>query len=145
MKNQITFSPALEGYFLHADARRLSPHTIADYTNIFCKFQAFLGDDPPIGGITADQVRTFLASCDHLSKKTLLNYHTGLSALWTWATKEELVEHHIIKRVPRPNPEKPAIKPYTRDDVEAMLVACKSTRPYDFAGTTGERKQREEQ
>ena len=44
MKNHITFSQALEGYFLHADARRLSPHTIADYTNIFRKFQAFLGD-----------------------------------------------------------------------------------------------------
>jgi hypothetical protein len=51
MTNQITFSQALEGYFLHADARRLSPHTIADYTNIFCKFQAFLGDDPPIASL----------------------------------------------------------------------------------------------
>ena len=65
MKNQITFSQALEGYFLHADARRLSPHTIADYTNIFRKFQAFLGDDPPIAAITTDQVHAFFASCDH--------------------------------------------------------------------------------
>jgi hypothetical protein len=38
----ITFSQALEGYFLHADARRLSPHTIADYANTFRKFQQFL-------------------------------------------------------------------------------------------------------
>jgi site-specific recombinase XerD len=71
MQNQITFSQALEGYFLHADARRLSPHTIADYTNIFRKFQAFLGDDLPIAEITADQVRTFLASCDYLSTLTM--------------------------------------------------------------------------
>jgi integrase/recombinase XerD len=136
MKNQITFSQALEGYLLYADASRLSPHTIADYTNTFRKFQDFLSDDPPINEITVDQVRRFMAAQDHISKKTLLNYHTGLSALWTWATEEEVVEHHIIKRVPRPDPEKPAIKPYTRDDVEAMLAACKSTRPYDFAGTT---------
>jgi integrase len=78
--------------------------------------------------ITADQVRAFLASCNHLSKETLLNYHTGLSALWTWSLEEDLVEHHIIKKVARPDPEKPAIKPYTREDIEAMLAACKSTR-----------------
>ena len=117
MNNQITFSQALEGYLLYADASRLSPHTIADYTNTFRKFQNFLSYDPPINQITVDQVRQFMAAQDHISKKTLLNYHTGLSALWTWATEEEVVEHHIIKRVPRPDPEKPAIKPYTRDDV----------------------------
>jgi site-specific recombinase XerD len=82
MQSQITFSQALEGYLLYADARRLSPHTIADYTNTFRKFQAFLGDDPPIASITADHVRAFFVCLDHLSKKTTLNYHTGLSALW---------------------------------------------------------------
>ena len=81
MHNQITFSQALEGYLLYADARRLSPHTIADYTNTFRKFQIFLDDDPPINSITPDQVRSFFASLNHLSKKTLLNYHVGLSAL----------------------------------------------------------------
>lgn len=44
----ITFSQALEGYFLHADARRLSPHTIADYANTFRKFQNHLGNDPSL-------------------------------------------------------------------------------------------------
>jgi integrase/recombinase XerD len=142
MRNQITFSQALEGYFLHADARRLSPHTIADYTNIFRKFQAFLGDDPPIAEITADQVRTFLASCDHLSKKTLLNYHTGLSALWTWAVSEDLVEQHILKKVIRPKPEEPAIKPYTRDDIEAMLAVCSYTQPHTMRGKHNSRRSR---
>jgi len=45
MHNPITFSQALEGYLLYADACRLSPHTIADYTNTFRKFQIFLNDD----------------------------------------------------------------------------------------------------
>lgn len=127
----ITFSQALEGYFLHAEARRLSPHTIADYANTFRKFQDFLNDDdPPLAEITADQVRRFLAAQDHLSKKTLLNYHIGLSALWTWAVEESLVKHHVIKKVKRPKPEKPVIKPYTKEDIEAMLVVCKSTQTY---------------
>jgi len=134
MQPQITLSQALEGYLLHADARRLSPHTIADYTNTFRKFQQFLGADPSLAAITADQIRAFFASCDHLSKKTLLNYHTGLSALWTWATDEGFVEHHIVQKIKRPNPEKPAIKPYTRDDIEAMLTACNQTEPYTRPG-----------
>ena len=134
MQSQITFSQALEGYSLYADARRLSLHTIADYTNTFRKFQAFLGDDPPIVSITADQIRAFFASLDHLSKKTILNYHTGLSALWTWAVEEGLVEQHIMKHVARPDPEKPAIKPYTRDDVQAMLAVCDHSQPYTRPG-----------
>jgi site-specific recombinase XerD len=123
MQSQITFLQALEGYLLYADARRLSPHTIADYSNTFRKFQIFLDDDPLITAITPDQVRAFFISCDGLSKKTLRNYHIGLSALWTWALDEGLVQQHIIKRVARPVAEKPAIKPYTREDVEAMLAA----------------------
>ena len=134
MQNQITFSQALEGYFLHADARRLSPHTIADYTNTFHKLQQFLSNDPPIAAITADQVRAFFAAQDGLSKKTLRNYHTGLSALWTWAADEGLVEHHIVRKIKRPKPEDPAIKPYTREDIEAMLAACGHSRIYTRPG-----------
>lgn len=77
-----------------------------------------------------------MAAQNHLSKKTLLNYHIGLSALWTWAIEEGLTKHHIIRKVKRPNPEKPAIKPYTRDDVEAMLAACKSTQTYILPNKT---------
>jgi len=39
MDNQITLCQALKGYLLYADASRLSPCTIAAYTNTFHKFQ----------------------------------------------------------------------------------------------------------
>ena len=81
----ILLSQAIEGYSLAAYARRLSKHTMADYNNTFRKLQSHLGTDPPIAEITADQIRAFLAAQGHLSKKTVLNYHTGLSALWKWA------------------------------------------------------------
>ena len=142
MHNQITFSQVLEGYLLHADARRLSPHTIADYTYTFRKFQIFLDDDPPINSITPGQVRSFFASLNHLSKKTLLNYHVGLSALWTWAIEEGLVEHHIIKKLKRPKPEDPAIKPYTREDIEAMLAACSHSQSHTLRSIRNHRRAR---
>jgi integrase/recombinase XerD len=133
MNPQVTLSAAIEGYLLYADARRLSVHTIADYTNTIRKFRAFLGGDPPIAGIAAGQVRTFLASLE-VSKKTVLNYHTGLSALWTWAVQERLVEQHILRQVDRPDPEKPAINPFTKSDIEVMIKVCNRSRAYTRPG-----------
>ena len=76
----ISFSKVVEGYFLAAGARRLSKGTIQDYANTFRKFSTFLEKDPPMEEITPDDIRGFLA-VQNVSKKTLLNYHFGLSAL----------------------------------------------------------------
>jgi len=96
---------AIEGYFIAAHARRLSPHTLADYDNTFRRFEEFLGRDPPLAEIRAADVTEFLGSLDHLSDKTLLNYHTGLSALWTWATREGPVERNIVRDMIPTKPE----------------------------------------
>ena len=102
MKKLITFTQAIDGYKLYFQARRLSPNTYADYDNTFRKFSDFLAGDPPIVDITTDQVKAFLASQTGVSKKTLLNYHIGLSALWTWCVEEELVKEHAGEAVPGP-------------------------------------------
>jgi hypothetical protein len=71
------------------------------------KFPDFLGDDPPIDEITTGRVKLFLAA-QEVSNKTVLNYHTSLSALWTWTVAEGLAPEHIVRKVPRPKPEKRA-------------------------------------
>ena len=129
-KTRIPLSAALEGYFIAAHARRLSPATLADYDNTFRKLEQFLGRDPPLADITAGDVTAFLSSLDHLSAKTLLNYHTGLAALWTWATKEGIADQHIVRQVQRPKPEQREIMPYTRSDLQAMLTACHRSTAY---------------
>ena len=133
-KNRITLSQAIEGYFVAAHARRLSRHTLRDYDNTFRRFEEFLGRDPPLAEIDAGHIRRFLGSLDHLSAKTLLNYHTGLAALWTWATKEAIVDQHIVRRVERPKPEKREIRPYTLSEIKALLEACDRTRDYARPG-----------
>ena len=125
-KTRIPLSAALEGYFIAAHARRLSPATLADYDNTFRKLEQFLGRDPPLADITAGDITAFLGSLDHLSAKTLLNYHTGLAALWTWATKEGIADQHIVRQVQRPKPEQREIMPYTRSDLQAMLTAVRA-------------------
>ena len=131
--NSITFSQTVEGYLLAAHARRLSPHTIRDYLTTYKKFSRFLDDDLPIGAISVEQVEKFLAS-QPVSKKTILNYHIGLSALWTYAVEEDLVDEHIIQKVKRIKPEKKGIKPYTEEDIKAMLNALTQTLVYSRPG-----------
>lgn len=133
MNTQITFSQAVDGYFLAARARHLSSHTLADYSNTFRKFSAFLTTDPHIQSITHKQVEDFLR-VQTVSNKTILNYTIGLSALWHWALKEDLVTGNIIQQVDKPKPEKPAIKEFSLADIRAMLSSLERSKPYTRPG-----------
>ena len=146
MKN-LTLSQAIEGFLLEKEAQRLSPCTVKDYTSAFRKLQAFLGD-PVFASITLDQLRAFMADLAKprqpggiaprpvmvLSKKTMLNIHTGLSALWTWAVAEGLTKRHLLREIPRPRPEKRAVTPFTEQDIKTLLAACDRSKPYDRPG-----------
>jgi len=130
----LTFSQAVEGYDLYADARGLSPNTKADYHNSFRKFTVFLQDDPDpdpaLAAVTADQIREFLSSFEELTKKTVLNYYTALCALWTWAVKEGIVEHHTPHDVEPPDPERRAVEPFTESDLRLLLNSLGLSRSY---------------
>lgn len=158
MKNSsITLSQAISAYLLEAQARRLSTHTIADYTNTFRKLSEFLehpersgaeSKDPPLASITADHIVAFFAGLARpsapdgiapraarpIGRKQILNHHTGLSALWTWATREGYITEHIMRHVPRPRPERPAITPLSQADVKALLAVCDRSAPYARPG-----------
>ena len=127
---RISLSQAIEGYELAAYARRLSKRTLADYGNTFRKLFLYLGEDPPIGEITRGQLQGFLAAQDSVGAKTLLNYHTGLSALWRWAAGEGLVDRNMVREIEPPRPELRAIEPYSEGDVQAMLQALARSRRY---------------
>ena len=131
--NKITFSQAIDGYLLYAQARRLSHHTIRDYTTTFHKFLSFLNCDPPVEDINLEDVEKFLAA-QTVSKKTLLNYHTGLSAMWTWCVNDGIAKEHLMQKVKRPKPEKKEIKPYSQAEVQAMLSALTRSKLYTRPG-----------
>jgi site-specific recombinase XerD len=95
--SKITFSQAMQGYLLAIGARHLSEHTVKDYLNTFNKCTAFLGEDIPIEDITHKDIEAFFTAQTKVSNRTLLNYHTGLSCLWTWAMREHLVHHHVVR------------------------------------------------
>ena len=55
--------------------------------------------------------------------KTILNYHIGLSSLWTWALSKKLVASHILRQIPRPKVAPKPIIPLQAEEV-ARLVEC---------------------
>lgn len=54
---------------------------------------------------------SFQSAQKHLSNKTLLNYHTGLSALYTWAVSEGYASEQHMHGIDRPRPEQRIIQP----------------------------------
>ena len=140
--NTITLAQAIDGFLLDCAARRLSVHTISDYTNSLRKLAAYLTTDPPLTAITADQVRGFLASLANrpadqhpIGKKQARNIHTGLSALWTWALANRYATEHILHSIERPKAEQRVISPLTQEEVVRLLAACdRRTATYSRPG-----------
>ena len=134
MKRSVALSQIIEGYLMHASARHLSENTIIDYSNTYRKLQQFFKSDPDFASITHLQIEQFLSNQNGISNKTLLNYHTGLSALWTWAVAEGLAPEHILRRVIKPKPEQRDIIPFTEQDIHAIIGAIVKSRPYTRPG-----------
>ena len=144
----LTLSQAIQGFALACAARQLSANTLRDYGTTLRRFQGFVDGDPMLSDIDPDMIRRFMAflatpqpgggavarAPRPLSKKTSLNYHTGLSALWTWAVSERVVERNVVREVEPPRAEKPAIVPLSQADVKALVAACERTREYDRPG-----------
>jgi site-specific recombinase XerD len=145
----ITVSQAVEGCVLEKRAKQLSAHTVADYRNAYRKFLDYVDPDTPLADITPELVKRVLADLSKpqpapagaaprpakpLSKKTILNIHTALSALWTWAVEAGYVTEHILRAVPRPKPEQRTIDPLSEEDIRTLLNACNRSRTYNRPG-----------
>lgn len=119
----VTLQEAIDGFLMACHARMLSSHTIDDYTRTLKKFVTHTGD-MPFEDIRTTQITAFLAA-QKVAAKTLLNYHIGLSSLWTWAIKEGHVERHIVRMVDKPKPLKVVVQPFSAVEVRALLNAVK--------------------
>jgi site-specific recombinase XerD len=116
--------------FLQTVAMRSSKHTIYDYRNTLHQWQAFLGGDPPLESVTADDIRRFLYHMRvelERASKTVRNAHTGISSFYTWAEVELGVIHLIRGRITAPKASSRAIVPLTKADAKGLMDACDRT------------------
>jgi len=126
----VLLSETIDQFIVTRRAARYSPHTLNDYQNTYRKFRAHLGCDLPFSAIDVSHIVQFMASdpVASVSKKTALNYHTGLSSLWSWAVKRNLVENNIVRWVEPPSPEQREIIPYTRSEIVRLLTTAYASR-----------------
>lgn len=125
MYARLMLRKAIEGFGLACQAKRLSPHTIADYSTTLKKLIQYLGD-VSIESITRETVREFFA-IQTVGNKTLLNYHTGLSSFFKWCLAEEIIEINPMAGVTRPKPEKRVIQPISKEHVQSILSTLNSS------------------
>jgi site-specific recombinase XerD len=130
----LTLSQCIAGYEIYAQAKRLSPHTLADYHNAHRKLQTYLEADLPIEQIEAKQISAFMSQLTYLKPKTARNIHTALSSLWQWAMTENIVKQNIVRSVVPPKPDQVAIDPLSKADVKALLGHLKQGRAYARPG-----------
>ena len=130
----LTFSQALQGYFLAQQARRLSQHTIRNYSKTLYKFQPWLKRDLLVDEITAHMIRDFLAEQTGVSKKTVLGHYNALAAFWSWAVREKIAKEHIVHEVQAPKPEIVNIVPYSEQDFRLMLSSLERSKKYSRPG-----------
>lgn len=142
---QITLSQAIEGFLLAKEIGGCSPYTIRNYRLSLRRLATHLDGDPTLEAITADQVRAFLHQLQTtpvtpsgvasrptriLSPKTILNIHTALSSLWTWAIAEGYTQQQIMENITPPNPDPPVIEPFTREQIRTLLNAADCSAPW---------------
>jgi integrase/recombinase XerD len=136
---------ALTGYWLDKRAA-LSPRTARDYELAYSRLLAFLGPDQPIAAVTADDIRRFLAAMrdeHNLSPKSVINLWIALSSFWSWVERE-LRLPHIVRGVARPTWHPPAIEPFTRVEISALLAECDQVAPWTtLTGRTAQRRARD--
>ncbi|GIK73794.1 MAG: tyrosine recombinase XerC [Chloroflexota bacterium] len=120
----MNWQTAVEGYWLEK-RKNVSEATFQDYDRTFRRFADYHGADlPPVEHIGAVHVRAYLNHLKEekqLSDKSLLNAWVALSSFWTWAEHELKLTHALRGRVARPRYRRPAIEPYSRADINAML------------------------
>jgi integrase/recombinase XerD len=146
MSNKITLQQAFQGFVFYKQAIGLSPHTISDYHNTYKKLVMFIPETIEFEKITHDTLIEFFAWLQNdyisnpdgvaprkqkpLSQKSILNIHTNLSSLWTWAVNEGYATSNIVHTIERPHYSPPVVDPFDKDEISALLKACKRTRSW---------------
>ena len=135
----LTLSKTLTGFIQHKVAEGLSPNTLVNYERHLVVLTDYLGN-ASIGQVTSQDLRSFFAwlRTDYepkrltggdqpLSPKTRRNIWATLRSFFSWAS-EEFDLANPMNSVKAPRFERPPVEPFTKNEVEALLKACKFTR-----------------
>ena len=131
----IPLNRLIEGFLLSCKVENKSPATISFYKNILDKFRWFL-EKNNIQDIDANTIRSFLGYLKDttnrwgtnnaranrpVSATTVKSYYIGLSALFTWAMEEGLIEHNPMANVKKPKLPNRTVKGLEPDIMKTLM------------------------
>lgn len=91
-------------------------------TNTLRRFFQYLGREPGEGGRWGNEQKTRA-----VKPGTVATYHRALKALFTWLVKEQVIDASPMEAIAPPIDRPDQIQPFTQDQVNALLAACKKT------------------
>jgi len=114
-----------DSFLFSLQSRDLSPRTIKVYERTMSQFATHLGGGDAVGGITAEQVRGFLAAeTARTSAVSAHQHYRNLKVLFKWLVREGELERSPMERVDAPRTTV-KIKPVIRgDDLSLLLKVC---------------------
>jgi integrase/recombinase XerD len=127
----MNLSQVVQGFFI-VRRTHLAATTITNYRYCFDKLLAYLGPDTPFIQIASDDIRNFV---DHLrsaglADRSVHDYITICSSLWTFAEKEFGFQH-VVKGIEKPKYAEKLIVPFTADEIKALIKAAEWTSIWD--------------
>jgi integrase/recombinase XerD len=141
---KVTLETAVTAWLDHCRTAK-SKNTVAGYSYIGRLFIDHMGGERLIAQIDIDDIERFIREVGQaevapdgiaprparkLAAKTIANYHTGLSSLWTWATSRGLVTEHVVRAVKPPKVHEKPINPLSGGDILKLIRACDVTRAW---------------
>jgi len=122
-------SEAIEALCIATTANGRSPRTVQSYREKLGHLADFLGD-PPIEGVTTQEVRRFVAAQydKGLSPFTIKSRVRALKRLWNFAEAEGIIEENPARRIQTPQPKREIPKGLRWDDFKALM---ETTEPGD--------------
>ena len=159
-QGSLSLSTAIPGFLQYKAAEGLSNRTLEGYEQQLKQSLEHVGD-MDVSEVQAQDLRDYLAWMRNeykprrfsgnqapLSPKTIRNFWVSLSAFFSW-TSRELELPNPMKNVPGPRFEDAPVEPFTKEEVEALLKACETSkevndldrRKFTMRGSTAKRDQ----
>jgi len=119
---------AVRTYLISCKVEGKSKSTLTLYSVVLRGLLA-LGDD-----LSPNQVRLFLLSCQErgLKPTSILNHYKCLKAFCNWLVNENLITESPMRNIKPPKVPRMIIKPFSRCDIDNLLLLCSGNRFLDF-------------
>jgi integrase len=85
--------------------------------------------DVDVKSIGFAEVKRFYLSLSNLSRTTQRRRIETLRACWDWGISENLVQSNPWTKLPKIQPEKPNPKPFTKEEINKILIVIKQKYP----------------